>query len=123
MSSNILVDFRVQHPQPSDDQLLSEAKCGDRLAFAELCQRYSRILRQRIFMIVRHREDAEDVLQETFLNAYQHLHSFRGNCRLSTWLTRIGINASVMLLRKRKTRLKTAPARYTFLPISGPHSS
>ena len=113
MSSNSLADFRWQHSQPSDDQLLADAKCGNGRAFAELCQRYSAILRHRIFRIVRHWEDAEDVLQETFLSAFQHLDTFRGNCRFSTWLTRIGINASVMLLRKRKAMLKTASERYT----------
>lgn len=103
MSSNILADFGVLQPQPSDDQLLFEAKSGNQRAFTELCLRYSAMLKHRIFSIVRHQEDAEDVLQETFLNAYRHLSSFRGTCRFSTWVMRIGINASIMLLRKRKT--------------------
>ena len=103
MSTNVLVDFAAQPPQPTDDQLLSEARSGDGRAFAELCQRYSGMLKQRIFRIVRHREDAEDVLQETFLSAYLHLDSFRGASRFSTWMIRIGINNSLMLLRKRRT--------------------
>jgi RNA polymerase sigma-70 factor (ECF subfamily) len=103
MSTDVLVDFRAQHPQPSDDQLLSEARSGDSRAFGELCQRYSGMLKQRIFRIVRHREDAEDVLQETLLSAYLHLDSFRGACRFSTWMITIGINTSLMFLRKRKT--------------------
>ena len=57
-------------------------------------------------MIVRHQEDAEDVLQETFLKAYQHLQTFRGACRFSTWLMAIGTNMSLMLLRRRKTLRK-----------------
>jgi RNA polymerase sigma-70 factor (ECF subfamily) len=61
------------------------------------------MLKQRIFRIVRHREDAEDVLQETLLSAYLHLDSFRGACRFSTWMITIGINTSLMFLRKRKT--------------------
>lgn len=106
MSPNILRTFTGQHPQPSDGQLLSKARSGDSRAFAELCQRYSGLLKQMIFRIVRHREDAEDVLQETFLSAYQHLDGFRGKCSFPTWMTKIGINASLMLLRKRKTVLK-----------------
>src|ERR1700756_5220987 len=102
MSTNTLADFSIPYPRPSDEQLLFEAKSGDRRAFAELCQRYSGVLKRRIFKIVRHREDTEDVLQETFMNAYQHLHSFRGECRFSHWITKIGINTSLMLLRKRK---------------------
>ena len=90
----------------SDDQLLSEAKSGDRRAFAELCQRYSAMVKGRILSMVRHREDAEDVLQETFMSAYQHLRSFRGKCKFSTWMMKIGINSSLMWLRKRKFLLR-----------------
>lgn len=89
-------------PYLSDDRLVSEAKSGNRQAFGELFLRYSGMLRQRILAIVRHREDAEDVLQDTFLSAYQHLDGFRGACRFSTWLLAIGTNRSLMLLRKRK---------------------
>jgi RNA polymerase sigma-70 factor, ECF subfamily len=106
MNTSILEHFGVQHPQPSDDQLLSEAKSGNRQAFGELCHRYSEMLRKRIFQMVRHQEDAEDVLQETFLKAYQHLQTFRGACSFSTWLVAIGTNASLMLLRRRKTLRK-----------------
>jgi RNA polymerase sigma-70 factor (ECF subfamily) len=60
----------------------------------------------RIYGIVRHPEDTEDVLQETFLKAYQNLHSFRGACSFSTWLMAIGTNLSLMLLRRRKTLRK-----------------
>ena len=109
MSSNTLVESCLHQVQSSDDQLLSEAKGGDLRAFADLCLRYRRLLVNTIFRIVRNREDTEDVVQDTFLNAYKHLHSFRVNCRISTWLSRIGINVSLMLLRKRKTKLHAAP--------------
>jgi len=68
----------------------------------------------KILRMVRHREDAEDVLQETFLRAYQHLHSFRGECKFSTWMMKIGINASLMWLRKRKFLLRTTCDVVTF---------
>jgi RNA polymerase sigma-70 factor (ECF subfamily) len=103
MSMSTLKHFGAQRPQPSDNQLLSEAKSGDQQAFAELCLRYRGMLMNRIYRIVRHPEDTEDVLQETLLKAYQHLQSFRGTCSFSTWLVAIGTNVSLMLLRKRKT--------------------
>jgi RNA polymerase sigma-70 factor (ECF subfamily) len=93
----------VQHEQESDDELLSKAKSGDQRAFDELCLRYRGMLKQRIFKIVRNREDAEDVLQDTLLNAYRHLDTFRGTCRVSTWMMKIGINTALMLLRKRRS--------------------
>ncbi|QNI32753.1 sigma-70 family RNA polymerase sigma factor [Alloacidobacterium dinghuense] len=107
MSTNILADATLQQPQLSDDQLLSQAKSGDHEAFGELCLRYNAMLKHRIFSIVRQQEDTEDVLQDTFLSAYKHLHSFRGKSKFSTWMIRIGINRSLMLLRKRKTLSKT----------------
>ena len=101
MSTSILEHFGVQDPQLPDDQLLFEAKAGDQQAFAALCLRYRGMLMNKIYRIVRHQEDAEDVLQETFLKAYQHLQTFRGTCSFSTWLVAIGTKASLMLLRRR----------------------
>jgi RNA polymerase sigma-70 factor (ECF subfamily) len=91
-------------PQPSEDHLLNEAKSGNEQAFVELFQRYSGPLDQTIFRIVRNRQDTEDIVQETMLSACRNLNGFRGNCRFYTWVTRIGINKSLMLLRKRKVR-------------------
>jgi RNA polymerase sigma-70 factor (ECF subfamily) len=88
----------------SDDRLFLKARSGDRHAFDELCRRHSPLVKRRIFAIVRNREDAEDALQETLLRAYTHLDTFRHACKFSTWLVSIGINAALMLLRKRKTR-------------------
>ncbi len=102
MSTQIFKHTMVQPSQVSDEQLLSSARSGDQAAFGELCSRYTGMLKQRIFRIVRNREDAEDVLQETLLSAYRHLDTFRGTCRVSTWMTRIGINRSLMILRKRR---------------------
>ena len=107
MSTNILADATLQQPLLSDDQLLSQAKSGDQQAFGELCLSYNAMLKHKIFSIVRHQEDTEDVIQDTFLCAYKHLHSFQGKSKFSTWMIRIGINTSLMLLRKRKTMSKT----------------
>ncbi len=53
--------------------------------------------------ITQNREDAEDVLQETFLKAYEHLDQFQGNSKFYTWIVRIAVNQALMKLRKRKT--------------------
>jgi RNA polymerase sigma-70 factor (ECF subfamily) len=106
MSTRISEHKNEHYPQACEEQLLSEARSGSRQAFGELCLRYSGMLRLRIFQIVRQKEDAEDVLQETFLKAYQHFQSFRGACSFSTWLVAIGTNMSLMVLRRRKTLRK-----------------
>ena len=90
--------------QRTDDDLVKAAQLGDHEAFAELCRRHAQAIRRRIFGIVRHQDDAEDALQETLLRAYSNLGRFRQSCKFSTWITAIGINAALMVIRKRKAR-------------------
>jgi len=83
--------------------LVARAKAGDDGAFSELVEHYER----RIFRLAKHitqsDEDAEDVLQESFLKAYEKLDTFQGNSKFYTWLVRIAVNEALMKLRKRKS--------------------
>jgi RNA polymerase sigma-70 factor (ECF subfamily) len=83
--------------------LVAQARKGGIEAFTALVNRYE----GNIFRLARHitqnPEDAEDVLQETFLKAYEHLEDFQGNSKFYTWLVRIAVNQSLMKLRKRKS--------------------
>jgi hypothetical protein len=86
----------------SDDQALVHAtNNGDIAAFEELVRRYDRKLMRIASNITRNREDAEEVVQESFLKAYRHLSQFQGNAKFSTWLTRIALNESLARLRKQ----------------------
>lgn len=82
--------------------LVAAAKDGDREAFSELVRRYERRIFRLAQNITRHPEDAEDVMQDAFLKAYQHLDSFQGDSRFYTWLVRITVNQALMKLRKRR---------------------
>jgi RNA polymerase sigma-70 factor (ECF subfamily) len=73
----------------------------------ELCGRHSSPTKKKIFSIVRNHEDTDDALQDTLLRAYTHLTSFRRSCKFSSWLTTIGINSALMILRKRRIRRET----------------
>lgn len=75
---------------------------GDRAEFARLVDTYSAVIYRLALKIVANTQDAEDVLQETFLKAYRHLPGFDGRSSLSTWLYRIATNEALMLLRRRK---------------------
>ena len=88
----------------SDDDLITAAQRGDQQAFVELCARHSPLTKKKILRIVQNVEDAEDALQDTLMRAYTHLNSFRRVCKFSTWLTTIGMNSALMILRKRKVR-------------------
>jgi RNA polymerase sigma-70 factor, ECF subfamily len=91
----------------SDDNLITAAQRGDHNAFVELCRRHSAVAKLKIFSIVRNHEDAEDALQDTLFRAYLHLTTFRRSCKFSTWLTTIGVNSALMILRKRRVRRET----------------
>jgi RNA polymerase sigma-70 factor (ECF subfamily) len=102
------LNYTGGHPEVSDDDLITAAQRGDQQAFVELCERHSSVTRMKIFSIVRNQEDAEDALQDTLLRAYTHLSTFRRSCKFSTWLTAIGVNSALMILRKRRLRRETS---------------
>lgn len=83
--------------------LVARARSGDTAAFSELVNRYERKIFRLAKHITQNDEDAEDVLQETFLKAYSHLDSFQGQSKFYTWIVRIGVNEALMKLRKRKS--------------------
>lgn len=86
-----------------EGDLVERAKAGDMEAFAELVRRYERRIYRMARQITQNDEDAEDVLQESFLKAFEHLDSFQGQSKFYTWVTRIAVNESLMKLRKRKS--------------------
>ena len=80
--------------------LLLAAKTGDSAAFEILCKQSANTVFHIARRIMRNNEDAEDVVQESFQQAFIHLKRFNGDSRFSTWLSRIAINAALMKLRK-----------------------
>lgn len=82
--------------------LVARARTGDANAFSELVSHYERKIYRLAKHITQNDEDAEDVLQEAFLKAYEHLDGFQGNSKFYTWLVRIAVNEALMKLRKRK---------------------
>jgi RNA polymerase sigma-70 factor, ECF subfamily len=83
--------------------LVQAAKQGDVSAFEQLVKRYDRNIFRIAQHITQNREDAEDVVQDAFLKAYENLDQFQGNSKFYTWLVRIAVNESLMKLRRRKT--------------------
>ncbi|HEY4839444.1 MAG TPA: sigma-70 family RNA polymerase sigma factor [Candidatus Acidoferrales bacterium] len=95
----------------SDLGLVAAAKFGDAKAFGELAKRYERKIFAVAKRMTKNREDAEDVVQESFLKAFVHLGAFQGNSQFSTWLTRIAMNEALMALRKKRRVREIFPAR------------
>jgi RNA polymerase sigma-70 factor, ECF subfamily len=98
----LLPSVKVVAPAPTDEVLVAAAKLGDHLAFLELWTRHSNKAFKTAYRITGNRDDAEDAFQDAWMKAYVHLNTFDGRAQFSTWLTRIAINSSLMILRTKR---------------------
>ncbi len=85
-----------------DRQLIAECLKGRTEAFGELVRRYQDRLYNAVFRLINGAEDAQDVVQEAFLSAYQALEGFKGKAGFFTWLYRIAMNEAISLKRKQR---------------------
>jgi RNA polymerase sigma factor (sigma-70 family) len=90
-------------PQVDDKTLALEARRGAQSAFEELYRRHRRRMFRLAYRVTRSREDAEDAVQESFLNAYLHLKDFEGRAAFLTWMSRIAMNSALMKVRRART--------------------
>lgn len=96
------IESKVGEPTSDEAALVTAAKAGDIGAFEELVKRYDRNVFRIAQHITQNREDAEDVVQDAFLKAYQNLGQFQGQSKFYTWLVRIAVNEALMRLRRRR---------------------
>jgi len=85
-----------------DAGLVTEARGGDLEAFEALVRRHSRCVYRTLMAILGHREEAQDAMQDAFLNAFKHLGKFQGRSKYSTWLVSIARNTAIQRLRDRQ---------------------
>ena len=90
----------------NETKLIELARNGDKAALSQLVNTYSERIYNLALRILRKKEDAEDILQETFLTVIEKLHTFDGRSSFFTWIYRIATNASLMKLRKKKVIFK-----------------
>jgi RNA polymerase sigma-70 factor (ECF subfamily) len=102
MSVNVTLD---------DEELLNRARLGDSTAYGQLIERYQERLYRAVRQIVYSPEDAADLCQDAFVNAFQSLSKYRGDSKFYTWLYRIAFNASVSFLRSKKPVLSLEGTR------------
>src|SRR6476469_1696142 len=88
--------------EESDPALVDRVLNGDRDAFRMLAERHSRSVFQLGYRMTGHQEDAEDIVQETFLRAFRNLKRYESRSSFSTWLYRIAANYSLDLMRSRR---------------------
>lgn len=103
----------VEFQRMDESALIRAAQKGDERAFEELVRLYDQSVLRLAHNLLRSREDANDIYQETFLRVYRNLHNFRFDCSFHTWLYRIATNLCLDVLRKRKVRKEEAPTLTT----------
>ena len=96
------IQQKVGEPPSEEQVLVKAAKAGDDGAFSQLVRRYDRNVFRIAQHITQNREDAEDVVQDAFLKAYENLEQFQGQSKFYTWLVRIAVNEALMKLRRRR---------------------
>lgn len=100
MASSILLD-QARQEQWSDEQIVSRVLAGETALYELLMRRYNRLLYRVAYSILRDDAEAEDVMQDAYVRAYQHLGSFEGRAKFATWLTRIAVHEALARARKR----------------------
>jgi len=93
----------------SDADIVARLKAGDPRAFEEVLGRYQVKIYSLARGLTRNDEDAQDVLQDTFLSIFKSIKSFKGDSSLSTWIYRVTVNAALMQMRKRRKERQTVP--------------
>jgi RNA polymerase sigma-70 factor (ECF subfamily) len=92
----------------SDEQIVQLALAGDTDAFGEIVKRWERRIFALAYGMLGREEDARDATQETFINAFRNLRSFRGEAKVSSWLHRIAVNQCITKQRRAKVRGEVA---------------
>ncbi len=95
---------------PTPDISVKALQAGDRAEFAKLVDAYSGPIYRLGLRMLGREQDAEDVLQNTFIQAFTHIAKFEGRSSLSTWLYRIAVNEALMLLRREQPEVSIEAA-------------
>ncbi len=109
----------------SDEALVSLAKAGDYSAFEALFERHRNLVYRFAYQMAPRRDDAEDIVQEVFLRAYQNLHRYRDEAKFTTWLLRIASNLGTdrarMGQRRHDLEQREAKGSLTWMTVGTTH--
>ncbi len=95
-------------PEPTDDELIARVRAGEHRCFEPLMRRHNRRVFRATRSILKRDDEAEDVMQDAYVRAYEHLAEFRGAAAFSTWVTRIAVHEALARVR-RERRFHPAP--------------
>ncbi len=106
-----------------DHRLIAASLDGDTAAFGELVRRYQDRLYNTVYRLLDNADDAQDVVQDAFLNAYQSLAGFKGDSQFFTWLYRIAVNTAISHKRKQRVTLSIEAGRNGLERLEPPDNS
>ncbi len=122
-----LTALAVEKPDPTplegetdDLTLVQRAQSEDLRAYDELIRRYQERIYATVYHMTSNHEDANDLVQETFIKAYRALKSFKGNSSFYTWVYRIAVNKTINFLKQRKNRVQLSLNDVDFNPEHDP---
>lgn len=98
MSSNIQMTT-------NDDDIINQIKSGNSKAFAVLVERYKDLVFTLAFRMLKHREEAEEVSQDTFIKVYKSLEKFKGDSKFSTWIYKVAYNTCLDRIKRNKRQM------------------
>ncbi len=93
---------RIRYEQAGENELIGRCLGGDRLGYKELYLRYSKAMFNTCLRLLNDTAEAEDILQESFIEAFKNLHNFEYRTSFGGWLKQICVNRSINQLKKRK---------------------
>ncbi len=98
------VEHEVDRQLEDDETLVARTQKGDSAAFDVLVGRYKERLYATVYHMTANHEDANDLVQDTFIKAFKSIESFRGRSSFYTWAYRIAVNRTINFLKRRKNR-------------------
>ena len=98
----MIITSKAQMERNDETYYISKVLNGEPNYFSFIVEKYQDIVFSIALKVLRNREDAEEMAQESFIKAYKSLHTFKGNAKFSTWLYRITYNSCISEVRKKK---------------------
>lgn len=89
-----------------EEEIIESIRGGDQHAFKQLVETYQQMVSGTCYAFIHNKEEAKDITQDVFVQVYESIGSFRGECKLSTWIYRIAVNRSINYRRSLRGRIQ-----------------
>ena len=123
MAIGTISSVEFERPEQPDAEVIAQVLQGNTAMFELLMRRYNERVYRAARAIVRDEQEAEDVMQQAYVNAFTHLHQFNGASQFSTWLTRIAINEALARVRRQGRYEALDDERSSVEPLMRDHAA